>query len=81
MAFESSVSFSMVNPVVVSLVSPSVTSVLSFFGVSPLHERKGIPLPTRDFREALQLSAPKSQQFLRFAIAMPIADPRHRSDF
>ena len=28
-----------------------------------------------------QLSAPKSQRFLRFAIAMPIADPRNRSDF
>ena len=27
------------------------------------------------------LSAPKSQRFLRFAIAMPIADPRNRSDF
>ena len=27
------------------------------------------------------LSAPKSQRFLRFAIPMPIADPRHRSDF
>ena len=26
------------------------------------------------------LSAPKSQRFLRFAIAMPIADPRNRSD-
>ena len=29
----------------------------------------------------LLLSAPKSQRFLRFAIAMPIADPRNRSDF
>ena len=27
------------------------------------------------------LSAPKSQRFLRFAIAMPIADPGNRSDF
>ena len=27
------------------------------------------------------LSAPKSQRFLQFAIAMPIADPRNRSDF
>ena len=27
------------------------------------------------------LSAPKSQRFLRFAIAMPIADLRNRSDF
>ena len=27
------------------------------------------------------LSAPKSQRFLRFAIAMPIADHRNRSDF
>ena len=27
------------------------------------------------------LSAPKSQRFLRSAIAMPIADPRNRSDF
>ena len=26
------------------------------------------------------LSAPKSQRFLRFAIAMPIADPRNRGD-
>ena len=25
-----------------------------------------------------ELCAPKSQRFLRFAIAMPIADPRHR---
>ena len=25
------------------------------------------------------LSAPKSQRFLRFAIAMPIADPRNRA--
>ena len=29
----------------------------------------------------LYLSAPKSQRFLRFAIEMPIADPRNRSDF
>ena len=29
----------------------------------------------------VSLSAPKSQRFLRFAIAMPIADPRNRSDF
>ena len=28
-----------------------------------------------------QLSAPKSQRFLRFVTAMPIADPRNRSDF
>ena len=28
---------------------------------------------------ALNLSAPKSQGFLRFAIAMPIADPRNRA--
>ena len=27
------------------------------------------------------LSAPKSQRFLRFAIAMPIADPRNRERF
>ena len=27
----------------------------------------------------LKLSAPKSQRFLRFAIAMPIADPRNRA--
>ena len=27
------------------------------------------------------LSAPKSQRFLRFAIAMPTVDPRNRSDF
>ena len=27
------------------------------------------------------LSAPKSQRFLRFAIAMPIADPRNRARF
>ena len=27
------------------------------------------------------LSTPKSQRFLRFAIAMPIADPRNRSEF
>ena len=26
-----------------------------------------------------ELSAPKSQRFLRFAIAMPIADPRNRA--
>ena len=26
-------------------------------------------------------SAPKSQRFLRFAIVMPIVDPRNRSDF
>ena len=30
---------------------------------------------------AWELSAPKSQQFLRFAITMPIADPRNLSDF
>ena len=29
----------------------------------------------------LNLSAPKSQRFLRFAIAMPIANPRNGSDF
>ena len=29
-----------------NLASPSVTFVLSFFGGSPSHERKGIPLPT-----------------------------------
>ena len=29
------------------LASPSVTFVLPLFGGSPLHERKGIPLPTR----------------------------------
>ena len=34
--------------------------------------------PVRQFDD---LSAPKSQRFLRFAIAMPIADPRNRSDF
>ena len=28
-----------------------------------------------------ELSAPKSQRFLRFAIAMPIADPRNRERF
>ena len=28
-----------------------------------------------------ELSAPKSQRFLQFAIAMPIADPRNRCDF
>ena len=33
------------------------------------------------FQASKQLSAPKSQRFLRFAIAMPIADPRNRSDF
>ena len=32
-------------------------------------------------RFGLNLSAPKSQRFLRFAIAMPIADHRNRSDF
>ena len=32
-------------------------------------------------RKAGKLSAPKSQRFLRFAIAMPIADPRNRNDF
>ena len=31
--------------------------------------------------QALWLSAPKSQRFLRFAIAMPITDPRNRGDF
>ena len=31
------------------LASPSVTFVLSCFGACPLHERKGIPLPTRGF--------------------------------
>ena len=29
--------------------------------------------------ERTSLSAPKSQRFLRFAIAMPIADPRNRA--
>ena len=33
------------------------------------------------FGKPWKLSAPKSQRFLRFAIAMPIADPRNRSDF
>ena len=31
------------------------------------------------FGVVLGLSAPKSQRFLRFAIAMPIADPRNRA--
>ena len=34
-------------------------------------------LPCQD--QAYNYSAPKSQRFLRFAIAMPIADPRNRS--
>ena len=33
------------------------------------------------FAAPQNLSAPKSQRFLRFAIAIPIADPRNRSDF
>ena len=37
---------------VICLASPSVTFVLSFFGGSPLHERKRSPLPTRGFRGA-----------------------------
>ena len=45
------------------------------FGVSgsvgPLASQARITQRTED------LSAPKSQQFLRFAIAMPIADPRN----
>ena len=31
------------------------------------------------FFALVHLSAPKSQRFLRFAIAMPIADPRNRA--
>ena len=34
---------------------------------------------SREFKEPPDLSAPKSQRFLRFAIAMPIADPRNRA--
>ena len=37
--------------------------------------RKWFRLPDFAFSE---LSAPKSQRLLRFAIAMPIADPRNR---
>ena len=33
--------------------SPSVTFIVSFFGGAPVHERKGIPLPTGEFRGAL----------------------------
>ena len=33
----------------------------------------------RDFGVSERLSTPKSQRFLRFAIAMPIADPRDRA--
>ena len=29
-------------------------------------------------QKLVKLSAPKSQRFLRFAIAIPIADPRNR---
>ena len=36
---------------------------------------------TKCFWSPQHLSTPKSQRFLRFAIAMPIADPRNRSDF
>ena len=36
------------------LAHPGVTFASSFFGGSPLHKRKGIPLPTRGFRGALQ---------------------------
>ena len=31
------------------------------------------------FKSSVSLSAPKSQRFLRFAIAMPITDPRNRA--
>ena len=41
--------------------------------------RDSARFPQNRFGE--HLSAPKSQRFLRFAIAMPIADPRNRSDF
>ena len=34
-----------------------------------------------EFLRPRRLSAPKWQRSLRFAIAMPIADPRNRSDF
>ena len=45
-----------------------------FVATSPTSFCKGIcPSPE------LELSAPKSQPFLRFAIAMPIADPRNRA--
>ena len=36
---------------------------------------------TKDHFKHNHLSAPKSQRFLRFVIAMPIADSRNRSDF
>ena len=62
---------------------------LTFFQACPCHQndselpRSG-PIPKNQIQLILgvrteELSAPKSQRFLRFAIAMPIADPRNRA--
>ena len=43
---------------------------------------KAAELPSASGHRIQQtLSAPKSQRFLRFAVAMPIADPEIASDF
>ena len=44
----------------------------------PVNEEE-IGEPFARERSKVNLSAPKSQRFLRFAIAMPIADPRNRA--
>ena len=49
-------------------------------GRNPCREKRSYAKMVGSTREeGLGLSAPKSQRFSRFAIAMPIADPRHRA--
>ena len=45
------------------------------------HKAKTDNMQQTKLSQATGLSAPKSQRFLRFAIAMPIADPRNRARF
>ena len=56
----------------------SLTEALNSLLKQSLEEDK---LQTNNKPSPLDLRAPKSKRFLRFAIAVPIADPRNRSDF
>ena len=56
---------------------PTWRSLKRSGGLQPWHSSAKLKIVTLFAR----LSAPKSQRFLRFAIAMPIADPKNRSDF
>ena len=47
-------------------------------GPLPAHLNRAAGLQGPMISLVRRLSAPKSQRFLRFAIAMPIADPRNR---